>query len=587
MASDAASSSLAPPPSPAPARPRQLAVPRPASKQKRDSSVFRPRLPLDPFASAAHHEPLLLPAERLANASAHTPRRDVLLVLGDPSPADLTPLIRSDRLALSLLIIATHNPAALSPLLRLQNPSPAVRLLALSSPLDLEHAGALRLVNVLEWAERVARAWRRSPSPGTQTLSEDGLGTLTPPSLFGGRGAKIKAKSSPSSPAASAESIPSSNSLPEHPNGSTSTLGRLLRKRVSSYTMPPPDPSQRPFDALLHFLPQGLPDKSLLKQSILVTTISRPFLVAAAPPLPAMPASERRRSFFGRNSVHSLYSLPPTPPLSSRDSLVGLSVEQLPEAAPIKSRLLHLLPTTKTAPRLIESIESFLLSFSFPASRPSLAALSASPSMLSSSLPHSPSSRPLSTASSMSVFSDAGSSFSGGGGGLEPARTFLLPGSALAHPVAAPPHLQGWTLADVVLSGVLDASTGEPRAFLAGAHDVRVVSAPSSPGREVTMPTLSPPPPAVRRMSDTPPSAYAPSTKAVRRLTQSVGPGARPFASQLPTPPDSEEDGLSGSTAGSGSASASSRSTEKTNAKAHRSGVKERRWMFWKRVSTR
>ena len=38
-------------------------------------------------------------------------------------------------------------------------------------PLALEQLGAVRLVNVLEWAERVARTWRKLGGIGVEELS--------------------------------------------------------------------------------------------------------------------------------------------------------------------------------------------------------------------------------------------------------------------------------------------------------------------------------------------------------------------------------------------------------------------------------
>src|SRR6266404_864194 len=103
---------------------------------------------------------------------------------------------------------------------------------------------------------------------------------------------------------------------------------------------------------------------------ILVTTISRPFLLAATPssifPFTRTPAP-KRASVFSRISI---YSMPPTPPLGSGDSLNSLVTgTPFPQSPQLKPRLVHLLPPrprNSVANRVLHSIESFLLSFSFP-----------------------------------------------------------------------------------------------------------------------------------------------------------------------------------------------------------------------------
>ena len=61
---------------------------------------------------------------------------------------ELGPLLQSQRLAKSLVILATHKPPDIPGIVY-----PTVRILRLTAPLALEDAGAVRFVNVLEWAE--------------------------------------------------------------------------------------------------------------------------------------------------------------------------------------------------------------------------------------------------------------------------------------------------------------------------------------------------------------------------------------------------------------------------------------------------
>ncbi|KAF9477822.1 hypothetical protein BDN70DRAFT_91233 [Pholiota conissans] len=117
------------------------------------SDVFRPRLPLDPFAAVDVRAPWLVPPNL-----PHSPPQ-VILILGEPPPSELLPLLTSPHLARSLLLIASHAPPAL-PLLPPTTPGPTVRILHLAAPLAIHNAGALRLVALLEKAHRVAARWR-------------------------------------------------------------------------------------------------------------------------------------------------------------------------------------------------------------------------------------------------------------------------------------------------------------------------------------------------------------------------------------------------------------------------------------------
>ena len=192
-----------------------------------------------------------------------------LNVTPDPSSEDLAPLLYSERLTFSLLIIATHQPPSI--LFKVQ---PAVRILRLVEPLALEDLGAVRLVNVFEWAERVGRTWRKMGGIGVEELSECNpeweFGALAPPRLRRSRTASNS--SSFVSHPESAASTTSISSLNKH-------FSQVKRRRTER-DPPPVDPSQRPFDALINHLPSNISDKAVLKQVILVTTVSRPFLIA-------------------------------------------------------------------------------------------------------------------------------------------------------------------------------------------------------------------------------------------------------------------------------------------------------------------
>jgi hypothetical protein len=323
-----------------------------------------------------------------------------------------------------------------------------IRILRLTEPLGVEKSGALRLVNVLEWAERVARIWRNVGGIGVRELAEcdgeEGFGTLTPPSNL----LRLYKSNPPSSASSKGDSTVSSIS--------TIFSGRFHSLKKHSHptrrALPKPDPSQRPFDALINYLPPGISDKALLKQAILVTTISRPFLVAP------IPSSHLRRLDVRRNFLSMLrpvFPMPPTPPLGSTDSLNNLV--PFSQGPPTKPHLVHLLPPRPRGPAtscLLESIEAFLLSFSFP---PRLQTKKE--------------------------------------GQLESARTYLLDSAAFTEPVSGPPNLGiSWTVTDVLLSGCLD-DEPIPRVWLSGAADIVVSALPPLQSSPTTPPVEYPPTP--------------------------------------------------------------------------------------------
>ena len=242
-----------------------------------------------------------------------------------------------------------------------------MRILRLQSPLAIEHAGAVRFVNVLEWAERVARLWRKYGGYGAVELSEDddGLEYLTPPSILRFR----SSQSTPSSPRSSSTQLsdPRASSAYLEPYGGAGrprSLSAKILGRARQMSLPAVDPSQRPFDGLINFLPPDVSDKALLKQAILVTTISRPFVISSGP---RPDERHKRKSILSTRSSTSVY-LPPTPPYQSGESLPSLSL------MPTKAHLIHVLPVETRSvnsfsrSKLVQSLESFLLSFGIPTS---------------------------------------------------------------------------------------------------------------------------------------------------------------------------------------------------------------------------
>jgi hypothetical protein len=393
-----------------------------------------------------------------------------------PPLRDLEPLLQSQHLESSLLILATHQPPDILP----SSTFPAIRILRLSSPLAIEDAGAVRFVNVLECAERVARVWRRSGGDGIEELSEadldvaNGPGSLSPPNVF----RFVSSRSGQSTPASSTERLNLETSVPRRRLHSTSSM---IFSKPKGLKLPPVDSFQRPFDCILNFISADVSDKAILKQSILVTTISRPFLTAPNPTRPAALRNSNRRS-VGAGATEegrrwssllnrgSIYSAPATPRNHSRSSLFGppdgsLLMANSVLAIPRRAHIVHLIPPASPSAsrsKLLQSMDSFLCSFAYPTL-------------------------------------ESGQSDSGG---LERAAPFLMHPYTLCgvvryvptsptQPSASLDNTSAeWTVADLLLSGALDRTTsaGEmeksiPRAWISSLNDI--VFVPSSRPRSI------------------------------------------------------------------------------------------------------
>lgn len=411
----------------------------------------------------------------------------------EPSTNALEPFLHSLHLASSLLIIASHRPCPLPDTFQ-----PAIRVLRLRTPIAVEEAGASRLVDVLEWAEQTARLWRKNGGLRYQELMEEleSFGSMRNQQVAGRlRYSVVDAPIPGSSPVTP---LSSQNSLQLVSNRMSKSSGNINGlKRSSMFSTPSTDPEQRPFDAIIHFMPNKIPDKMLLKTAILVTTLTRPYVVTAAPRTPAtrfwsenakMSTSPDSKSLGGnsnngngntgkrwsflrgsRSAANSTLTVNDPTKIEKRDRL-GSNTSVLSRTASTfsntsttrtlanymlrarKSRIIHILPSspsrTSNAPaysqqaqaqaeaRLIRSIEAFLLSFSFPI--------------------------PTSTLSPMDP-------------DFQRARPYLIPAGALSDVLSLSPSpsspvegkeaettmFQGeWTLAELVLSGALDLPYG-------------------------------------------------------------------------------------------------------------------------------
>lgn len=143
----------------------------------------------------------------------------------------------------------------------------------------------------------------------------------------------------------------------------TGTIPGLL----SPGSLPPVDPSQRPFDAILNYISHDVAEKHVLKQSILVASITRPFLAPTLSPYHKL--SEAKRNSRRKSNSH-MYSLPPTPPYQPGDcstppssGTVAISVLSAFATPPPPSHMVHIVPPTARI-GLVRSLDTFLSSFS-------------------------------------------------------------------------------------------------------------------------------------------------------------------------------------------------------------------------------
>lgn len=139
---------------------------------------------------------------------------------------------------------------------------------------------------------------------------------------------------------------------------------------LSGGSVPPVDPSQRPFDAIINYTPHDVAEKHVLKQTILVTSITRPFLAPTLSPYHKLSEAKRNGQRDSRKRRSSMYSLPPTPPYQPGDlpaqassSMTAISMLSMSSMPPPPSHMVHVVPPTTRA-GLAQSLDSFLSSFS-------------------------------------------------------------------------------------------------------------------------------------------------------------------------------------------------------------------------------
>ncbi|KAF9652639.1 hypothetical protein BDM02DRAFT_3126119 [Thelephora ganbajun] len=336
--------------------------------RNKHADSFRPQFPINPFdstprpttssTSSSLSEPWMLRPDRIPFSTAY--RRDVVLVLGIPSESCVAALLASHSLVHSLVIFASHRPPTLPP-----SHAPAVRILLLASPLAIEDAGSDRLFSTLEWAERVARVWRSPGSDSADVISYEET-TKDVPAPAPGSFSRNSSSTSGSVESLSDRSSKSRRGLATFSKRYLPTGGIMSGFRSSS-SLPPIDPLQRPFDAILNYISHDVAEKHVLKQTILVTSITRAFLAPTLSPYTKLSDAKKNSR---RNSSGRIYSLPPTPPYQSGDlptqdssNMTAVPVLPAPAMPPPPSRMVHIVPPTAPI-GLIRSLDSFLSSFS-------------------------------------------------------------------------------------------------------------------------------------------------------------------------------------------------------------------------------
>ncbi|QRV91049.1 hypothetical protein RhiJN_19067 [Ceratobasidium sp. AG-Ba] len=307
---------------------------------------FRPasQYPADPYSQSSspatserssrphRRAPWTLDLDAL-DSLAQEPTRSAILILGDPSPVALKPLLSIKSIASSLLIVATTSPSLDVP----QNEStPEIRLLRLER--EPKQEGAARLADILKWAEKTARQWRKeiceADSPSTQS-------TVRPTATR----SRLSFMQTNNSQLLTPPTTPRMRPVSRLPKS---------RERQSYHN------AQRALDMIINFLPNANA-KTIIKEAILVTTIAKP----SVPSTTDLRLPSRFSRMFG-GSRTSLVLSNSHPRSQSPASL-------LPPAPQFPSRIIHILPFAYLPPpqgpfahaHLIRKLEAFLLDFSF------------------------------------------------------------------------------------------------------------------------------------------------------------------------------------------------------------------------------
>ncbi|EPS95269.1 hypothetical protein FOMPIDRAFT_1083936, partial [Fomitopsis schrenkii] len=381
------------------------------------------------------------------------PRCYVILILGAPTYKDLTPILLSGQYAHSLVIIAARDPPEIPNLV-----IPALRILHLSKPLSTENNDTTRLVSILTWAERVASDWRQHGGSGIYELSENDED----------------------------DTLPSG----KHSGPNVLRVGRYSARRHSMpVNLPTSNPldGKRPFDVLMNFLPNQLPDNVMLRHTIFITTISRPFF-KSAPTASSLTRGvfARAKFFFGGSQTsiaHERRSLSDMPRTHVEALLTNRASTIRPLASEATPQIIHLLPPDSTqypqaSARLVDSMEAFIAAFACTTS------LEAGGNSKKKNVADNAQSYIMHAGTLGRVLDCALARFTREGGS---------PGKR------EDPWGCEWTVADVLISGALDnaptltrgttSSAGSAAAWISGPEDISLVPTGETSASARTVPT--------------------------------------------------------------------------------------------------
>ncbi|CAE6521451.1 unnamed protein product [Rhizoctonia solani] len=380
---------------------------------------FRPasQYPADPYAQSSSpasertprsHKRAPWTLDLDALETLQEPQRSVILILGDPSPLALKPLLAIKSIAASLLIVASSRPSLDLPQ---SESTPEIRLLPIEPESTQE--GAARVAGVMKSAEKIARQWRREIADAEQPA----FGPLSHPPT---QRARLSLVHSNNSQLLTPPATPRMRSISRLPRP---------RDRQSFINQ------QRALDMVINFLPNANA-KGIIKEAILVTTIVKPSLFPLSPTRPGMYSSGVTEPPLSRVPSTAEMHIPSRWSRVFSGSRTSLALSSNPRCQSPASlspstpappaRIIHILPFTYLPPpqgpfahaHLIRKLEAFLLDFSYS---PAAMKLNSSPNMPKSS---------------------------------ERLRPFLLGRSGLTETMRI--RRQEYTLGDLVLGGLLD-----------------------------------------------------------------------------------------------------------------------------------
>lgn len=409
----------------------------------------------------------------------------------EPPQDAVKSLVESTHLSNSLLLLVTHAPPDFSIL----TPVLSVIVLRTCSSLSTAETGALQMLSILERAATAAKQWRSSPhgTPQLQQFAE----------AEAGRAFSISEEVGQQPDGSIPVSTPQTVETKVNRRKSVLSIASL-RSVSSSSSFRGQQDNSRPsitaasqsFDAILNFIP-ALPERAMLKRAVITTTTSQPYLATSVAPLLAstlgsrghkrktrapnrslpifswlakssdsLPAElhARRQSASYASSFPtrsgSVASTPATSRSQSPFSADGHS--PYPSLSHHRSHIIHVLPASfnhsgNVKPKLVQSLEQFLISYSYEAPMPTI-------------IPADGRSRSR-TSSSSSIGSTASSIYSSAGGptGLQPGLQKPIPyvlstkvlGSVPATGKGKAPQgtrtSEDLTILELLLLGALDA----------------------------------------------------------------------------------------------------------------------------------